>query len=240
MIDVMYCLLSLFSTLTKIVMTSKKFIVDLKSGLRCVTQEDTWNGMIVGDKVKLIERTVEPEQMMARDDPQNRFFWLLGNLVGDGSMMKHPQTIRLIYNFHPKGNSKEEARGMVEYAKRCISDLRIGKAKGCITDEGFVDHFRTSCECKALYSKCREYLSTDKLVKDKIEHSPLICQAQFILSLYDADGHVRWQEGKKGQQNYRGHNIELSQSNKDLIHRVQRMLLNFGITSYYYIMSIVI
>lgn len=209
-------------------MTNKKYIVELHSGHRFVTQENKWNGMILGDDVKLKEMTVEPEQMMGREEPQNRFFWLLGNVVGDGTIVDSKQIIVATHNYHPKGNSKEEAREMAEYAKKCISDLRISTAKGWIVDlQGHKDAFRTSCQSKPIYSMCREYITDRKVVTHNIENSPLICQAQFLCGLFDADGHVEWQQKDETRRS-----IELAQSNPDLLRRAQRMLLNFGITSY--------
>lgn len=144
--------------------------------------------------------------------------WLLGSLVGDGTFDQ--KTARLVF-------WGEHRQKMADYA---VQTLRyIGKTRSDFQGHDQVDHNRTIVAAAALRDLAQDYgiYHGNKRITFQIEATSSAFHQGFLRGLFDADGSVI------GTQN-KGVSVRLAQSDLELLHAVQRMLLRLGIASTIY------
>lgn len=193
------------------------------SGLILGVSEDIWNDMAEGDKIRVKENVVSENNV--NDEKERALGWVLGSVVGDGSIKFGKSVVLLRYHYHAKGNTRQEALNMAKYARDCIDLLGLRRYKN--TENIYPDKSRKMFEVQvsgSLLTALSPYLEIDKkIVTDTIENASLSFQSGFMSGLFDADGHVFYE----GEGEARG--ICVSQSNHPLLRRCLRMLANFGI-----------
>jgi intein/homing endonuclease len=148
--------------------------------------------------------------------------WLLGSLVGDGSLAETNWSDQGILRFG--GDSQQE---MAEYAVATLQKTVACGAKlaGCYHPHHHL-HQIASSGLAALADRFGIH-RREKWVTDEIERSSYEFYCGFLRGLFDADGSV---QGTQQQ----GISVRLAQSNLATLEAVQRMLLRVGIASTIY------
>lgn len=148
--------------------------------------------------------------------------WLLGNLVGDGSLAETSWSDQGILRFW--GDSQQE---MAEYA---VATLQKTVACGAKLAGSYHPHHHlhqiASSGLAALADRFGIH-RREKWVTGEIERSSYEFHCGFLRGLFDADGSVQGTQQK-------GISVRLAQSNLATLEAVQRMLLRIGIVSTIY------
>jgi intein/homing endonuclease len=148
--------------------------------------------------------------------------WLLGSLVGDGSLAETQWNDQAILRFW--GCSQVE---MAEYAVATLKkNVSCGANLGGHYHRQHNLHQATSSGLAKLAAQFNIHRG-QKVVTPEVEQASYEFYRGFLQGLFDADGSVQ------GTQN-KGISIHLAQSNLELLQAVQRMLLRLGIVSTVY------
>lgn len=149
--------------------------------------------------------------------------WLIGSLIGDGTITEH---INKTNNAHLDywGNEKYELGNIA------LNDIKsLLKARSDMKLKKFAPRDKTRVSSTNLYNLAEKYgvVYGHKYITDKIEKSSKSLNIGVLQGLFDADGSVQGSTEK-------GISVRLTQSNLELLERVQRMLARFGIISSIY------
>jgi intein/homing endonuclease len=146
--------------------------------------------------------------------------WLLGSLLGDGSLAKHPDGDQGMLRFW--GETKQE---MGDYAVQCLSLVSGYKGRG--HDHRQLQHRAVNSAWIARLASRFGMVIQNKVITPVIEQASYDFYRGFLRGLFDADGSVQGSQEK-------GVSVRLAQSNLDTLLSVQRMLLRLGIASQVY------
>ena len=148
--------------------------------------------------------------------------WLLGSLVGDGSLAETQHKNQGILRFW--GEHQEE---MLEYAVATLKET-------VVCGEKLAGHYHRQHNLRQVSSSGLAKLAGrfnincgHKQLTQKVEEASYEFYRGFLQGLFDADGSVQGTQQK-------GISVRLSQSNLELLQAVQRMLLRLGIVSKVY------
>jgi ribonucleotide reductase, class II len=148
--------------------------------------------------------------------------WLLGNLIGDGSLAKTPWNDVGILRFWGKTQAE-----MIEYAVATLQkNVFCGVNLGGHYHKQHNMYQVTSSGLAKLAAEFGVYQGR-KAVTAKIEESSHVFYCGFLRGLFDADGSVQGTQSK-------GICVRLAQSNLETLKSVQRMLMRLGIVSTVY------
>lgn len=154
-----------------------------------------------------------------KNEEEELLGWLIGELVGDGTFSGDKIAALDFWG--------ETSLYMANYSRKVIAKyLNVRKDFLENVDENAIEREKIRVSCRALAKLAKKYgiYRTNKTLTDDIEKSSPSFQIGFIRGLFDADGSVMGNHKK-------GISIRLNQSNKNLLERVQRILLRFGIMS---------
>lgn len=144
--------------------------------------------------------------------------WLLGNLIGDGTFSSEDNAILQYW-----GDNKFK---MKELAYNSLKNCNLFEGEEFYTKTEYSEKYnKTSINSKKLAHLANLWgvKKGDKHFNDLIEKSSSEFYRGIIGGLFDADGSVYISNG--------GINVDISQSNLDMLQRCQRMLLRLGIQS---------
>jgi ribonucleoside-diphosphate reductase alpha chain len=139
---------------------------------------------------------------------------ILGWYVGDGWTTGKDGRATLAFYSKDKGRLSQYYCKIVN--EELDSDLVVIKSKR-----------REDVRSRGILKLIQEWEVESKQISSKILSSSIECQRGFLQGLFSADGSIQGRIEK-------GFSVRLSQSNLDILYRVQIMLLNFGIASKVY------
>lgn len=149
--------------------------------------------------------------------------WLLGNLIGDGSLAKTAWNDTGVLRYW--GDHQDE---MSAYASELLQD-EVGyvavKPEACYYER--LKHRVINSPKLAALATNFGVNQGDKHITDKVEQGSYDFYRGFIMGFFDADGSVQGSQTK-------GISVRLAQSNLKDLQAVQRMLLRLGIASTIY------
>jgi len=148
--------------------------------------------------------------------------WLLGMLVGDGSLATVKGSDRAVLRFW-----EESASEMLNHATALINEHAYqGRAVSGFTYKQ-LNHLGVHSTGVAKLACSYGIARQNKQITPQVEQASFEFYQGFLRGLFDADGSVQGSQEK-------GMSIRLSQSNLPLLEAVQRMLLRMGIASTIY------
>jgi ribonucleoside-diphosphate reductase alpha chain len=139
---------------------------------------------------------------------------ILGWYIGDGWHTGRDRRATLAFYGKDKGRLTEYYRNIVN--EELDSNLGIIKSKN-----------REEVRSRSILNLIRDWEMKSKEISNLLLSSTMECQQGFLQGLFTADGSVQGTTKK-------GFTVRLSQSNLGNLHKVQLMLLNFGIVSKIY------
>ena len=149
--------------------------------------------------------------------------YLVGHLIGDGT-------------FDPSGNAilsvwTNDSKSEINYIENIIDKFNtrsdfLGFRKE--TKVGTVDKFNLSCKALTNLVTSYEVCRGNKTITNKIESENSDFYRGFIAGILDTDGSIQGN-------NRKGVSIRISNSDRNLLDGLQRMLLRLGITSTIYL-----
>jgi len=141
--------------------------------------------------------------------------WILGSLIGDGAMTINDSSLDFW------GETKDV---MSEIAYKRIIDNVDHRSDLQIQDITNYDKKRIKCVGISKLANKFDVIYGNKKITDKIESASYVFLQGLLRGLFDADGSV--------QGNFiKGYSIRLTQADENLLKRVQRILIRFGIVS---------
>jgi intein/homing endonuclease len=151
--------------------------------------------------------------------------YLLGHLIGDGTINNGKPIISV---WEEEGY--ESVISHIENICKSNFDTR-SDFKGFYAisrdSENYVVEHRLTCSALRELSESYDIYQGNKTITDKIEYSSSEFYRGFLGGLFDTDGSIQGTQSK-------GISIRLSQADKVLLQKVQRMLLRLGIKSVIY------
>ena len=219
---------------------------DNKNVFELVTKEGYAITLTEDHKVQTINGMVEAGELVSGDkiilnDHQHKYQWkgispdeygveyrnegayLLGQLVGDGTFMGGPDIkIATICVWE----DSEKDTSVTKYLRD--NYLFSGIKGGMVFHDNNVEK-RLASKKFTDYAASYNIVHGNKTITDEIEYESSEFYIEFLMGLFDADGTVASVESG-GKSNY----VRLSQSNLELLQKVQRMLLRLGIFSRIY------
>lgn len=198
--------------------TKQGFQVRATADHRFLTKENIWkqvDELLPGDVLKMHDHG-------DYDGDKSRvefcLGYLFGNLIGDGTINRSKKHNSAVLMLNKNGGKNVESLKSIIDESFVMVDLKHGK--WCDEKNQWV------IRSQDLIKKCIEYdicdeISSQKTISDKLEMGSRSLVSGFLSGIFDVDGCIE----KKGNR------IALTQSDKDGLIRIQRMLLSFGIFS---------
>jgi ribonucleotide reductase class II len=177
----------------------------------------------IGDKINLSN-----QRGIKRWDGLGNFEegWLLGSLVGDGTFVKKKNDNQNDIGYLDYWGDDAEYMSSIalKYVKNNVKHRSDMKSSLAVED---VNKYRFGSTGLSELATSYDIIYGNKVVTDKIEETSYEFYKGFLRGIFDADGSVQGNLVK-------GVSIRLSQSNLELLKRIQRMLSRIGIISTVY------
>ncbi len=151
--------------------------------------------------------------------------WLLGSLIGDGSLVDNPKNYTYQAKLRYWGDTQDV---MKEHALALVNGLDGAPTKPSHgTYHEHNRYFEVGSSALAKVAKQFGVLPGHKTVTAAVEQGSYEFYRGFLQGLFDADGSVQGSQLK-------GVSVRLSQSDQPMLQAVQRMLMRMGIVSKLY------